>query len=74
MQIYIESETGVRFRVLEYDKESGEAALQGAFGATFRRNISKPMLQKYGFKVVKSDKELPLNDRPGLQKSGAIQN
>ncbi len=74
MHLYVQSTTypSVRFEVKDYDPESGMATLRGAFGAEFRRCISKPDLKKYGFTVVKSEKELSLGDMPGLQKVGTI--
>jgi hypothetical protein len=74
MYVYVESinNPSVRFEVLNYDAESGTAKLRGAFGAEFTRSIAKPDLKKYGFKVVSSEKELSLGDRPGLAKVGTI--
>jgi len=74
MHIYVQSTTNptVRFEVMEYDSASGKARLRGAFGAEFSRSIAKPDLQKYGFTIVKSEKELPLGDSPGLKKVGTI--
>ena len=74
MYVYVESinNPSVRFEVLNYDKESGNAKLRGAFGAEFTRSIAKPDLKKYGFKVVSSEKELPLSNRPGLKTVGTI--
>lgn len=73
MFVYVENTvTGIRFEVVSYDKETKTARLRGAFGAEFSRDISKPSLEKYNFKLVKSEKELPLADRPGLQKVGTI--
>ena len=74
MFVYVESinNPSVRFEVVTYDKASGMAKLRGAFGAEFTRCISKADLKKYGFKVLSSEKELPLGDRPGAKKVGTI--
>lgn len=74
MYVYVESinNPSVRFQVMTYDKSDGTAKLRGAFGAEFTRSIAKADLKKYGFKVVQSEKELPLGDRPGAKKVGTI--
>lgn len=74
MYVYVQSTASpnVRFEVKEYDPDSGVATLRGAFGAEFKRSIAKADLVKYGFTVVKSEKELSLGDAPGLKKVGTI--
>lgn len=63
MFLYIESTKAgpvIRFQVLAYDKDSGIGKLKGELGTEFSRDISKPALEKYGYKVVKSESELKL--------------
>lgn len=66
MNVYIESikNPSLRFKVLEYDANTKHGTLMGGFGVTFSRNISKEELQLRGFKIVKSEKELPLTSPP----------
>lgn len=62
MFVYIENikDPTVRFRVMSYDAESKMGKLAGEYGAEFSRDLSKASLAKFGYKIVKSDKELSL--------------
>lgn len=66
MHVYVQNvkNPGVRFEVLEYDNETKIGKLQGGFGAKFSRNISKPELEKYGYKIVQSEEPLSLTPPP----------
>jgi hypothetical protein len=66
MNVYIESvkNPNLRFKVVEYNAETKQGTLMGGFGVTFTRNISKEELKLRGFKVVKSEDELPLTAPP----------
>lgn len=41
----------LRYQVLELDEKTMMAKLKGTVGAEFTRDISKPELKKYGYKV-----------------------
>jgi hypothetical protein len=62
MHVYIENvkTPTIRFEVLAYDKTTKVARLRGEYGAEFDRNIGKDVLEKYGYKIVQSEKALPL--------------
>lgn len=62
MHVYIENvkTPAIRFEVLAYDKGTKVARLRGEYGAEFDRNIGKDVLEKYGYKIVQSEKPLPL--------------
>lgn len=62
MYVYIENikNPNIRFKVNKYDKETKLGTLEGEYGAVFSRDLSKASLEKYGYKLVKSDVELPL--------------
>lgn len=42
-----------RFKVLKFDKETGIGTLEGEYGGTFTRNLTKAALTQFGYKVVK---------------------
>lgn len=69
MHIYLENlkNPSVRFKVVSYDKETKQAKLKGGYGAEFTRDISKPSLAKFGYKLVKTEKELPLVAAPAKE-------
>lgn len=60
--VYVENvkDPSVRFRVKSYDKETKMGTLEGEFGAEFSRSLSKADLAKFGYRLVKSEVELPL--------------
>ena len=62
MYVYVEhvKDPDVRFLVVSYDKETHDAKLKGEYGAEFTQNISKDSLIKRGYRIRKSEKELPL--------------
>lgn len=66
MYVYVEnaSNPDVRFQVMEFDKATGIGKLKGGYGAVISRNISKAELVKRGYRLVTSEKELPLTPRP----------
>lgn len=66
MHIYVENlkNPDVRFKVMSYDKATKIAKLKGEYGAEFTRDISKEALEKFGYKLVKSENELPLMSAP----------
>lgn len=66
MHLYLESTKapGVRFEVTEYDKETKTATIRGEFGGEFTHVLSKAAMDSLGFKLVKSEKELPLTPPP----------
>lgn len=66
MNIYLENikNPDIRFKVMSYDKETKQAKLKGGYGAEFTRDISKVSLEKFGYKLVKTEKELPLVSAP----------
>lgn len=69
MHIYLENlkDPDVRFKVMSYDKETKVAKLKGGYGAEFSRDISKASLAKFGYKIVKSEAELPLVSAPKVK-------
>ncbi len=72
MFVYIENikNPTVRFRVLAYDKDSKMGKLAGEYGAEFSRDLSKPALAKFGYRIVKSEEELPLASSALPRKKG----
>lgn len=66
MPVYVESvkNSAIRFEVLEYDKESKLGKLKGGFGTVISRNISKPELERLGYKLIQSETALPLTPPP----------
>jgi len=62
MYVYIQNikNPDIRFKVNKYDKDTKLGTLEGEFGAVFSRDLSKASLEKYGYKLVKSEVELPL--------------
>jgi hypothetical protein len=72
MYVYIENlkDPSVRFRVVEYDKESKMGKLEGEYGAKFSRDLSKASLAKFGYKIVKSEKQLALVSSPKAREKG----
>ena len=62
MFIYIENikTPEIRFKVESYDKESKIGKLRGGYGAEFSRGLSKEELARYGYRIVKSETELPI--------------
>jgi len=66
MHVYVENikNPGVRFEVMEYDAETKIAKLKGGFGVIFSRNISKPEMEKHGYKIVQSEEALSLTPPP----------
>ena len=52
VSLFIDSlrKPGLRYKVLEFDPDTQQAKLIGAMGTEFSRNISKPELEKYGYK------------------------
>jgi hypothetical protein len=69
MYVYIQNEANpaVRFEVMEFDKETGTGKLRGGYGAIITRNISKAELIKRGYRLVQSEKELPLVPPPAAK-------
>ncbi len=57
MAWYLESTkaAGLRFKIVELDRQTMQAKLLGETGVPFARDISKESLEKYGYKVVKVD-------------------
>lgn len=66
MHVYLESLTvpGVRFEVTEYDKANKTATIRGEYGGSFTYSITPESLEKLGYKLVKSEKPLPLVSAP----------
>jgi len=50
---------GLRFEILKYDKATNRALLKGGTGVPFEQNISKGILDKLGYKMVKEDTDAP---------------
>jgi len=75
MYVYVENAANpaVRFQVMEFDKETGMGKLKGGYGAIITRKINKEELIKRGYKMVKSDVELPLTPRPAAQAKPAAE-
>jgi len=66
--LYIENVKNpkVRFKVLKFNKDTGQGTLEGEYGAQFTRNLRKESLTQYGYKVVKVDEEeKPPKKKPG---------
>lgn len=66
MYIYVENvkDPSVRFQVVSYDKDTKQGKLKGEFGSEFTRDLSKPALDRYGYKLIRSEQELPLVSAP----------
>lgn len=66
MHVYLESLTvpGVRFEVVEYDKANKTATIRGEYGGSFTYSITPESLAKLGYRLVKSEKPLPLVSGP----------
>jgi len=66
MFVYVENlkNPTVRFEVLSYDKETKVAKLLGEYGTEFSRELSKESMAKFGYRIVKSETELPLKSSP----------
>lgn len=62
MHVYVEHvrDKAIRFEVLSFDADTNMGKLRGGLGTELMRDISRPMLEKYNYKLVRSDKELPL--------------
>lgn len=48
---------GLRFKILQLDKGTMKATLQGDTGIPFDRDISQATLEKYGYRVAKVEEE-----------------
>lgn len=59
MKVFIESTRtpGLRFELLEFNPDTKKAILIGPMGAKFERTITKPELEKYGYKLVREGEQ-----------------
>lgn len=66
MFIYLQSckNPEIRFEVVGFDADTGIGKLRGLYGAEFSRDISRPQLEKLGYKIVKSETPLMQQTRP----------
>lgn len=46
---------GLQFRIVQLDKATMRATLQGPAAAPFERDISQATLDKYGYRIIKVD-------------------
>lgn len=55
MSWYLKStkHTGLKFKIMHFDKEAKKAKIQGDTGVPFEISMTKDNLEKYGYEVVK---------------------
>lgn len=59
MKVYVQNikTPDLRFEVLEFDKATGIGKLRGKHGTEWTRDISKPTLEKCGYKLTRVEDE-----------------